>query len=111
MKYDEIILDTEYRNELITHCNDELSALRLSLTIMGLSENEIKDIKTGIATHEVALAALSQFEYESIVAGVLEDVRNSLSLNPHQNAVLNCAIQRLHNFSNILNNPRNEITQ
>lgn len=48
-------------------------------------------------TLEIALPILEQQEHEkSIIAGQLEAVRDSLSLTPHQDAVISCAIDRLN---------------
>lgn len=103
MKYEQRLLTEDWRQELTNHCEDEISALKLSHTISCLSETEIHDIEIGIATHEVALKALSKFDYESPIAGMLESVRDSLQLTPHQNAVINCAIERLNQCAEILN--------
>lgn len=46
---------------------------------------------------EIALPILEQQDHEkSIIAGQLEAVRDSLSLTPHQDAVISCAIDRLN---------------
>lgn len=91
------------RQELMSHCENELSALRLSLTLSCLTDNEVKDIKVAIETHEVALSAMAQLSCESVTAGLLCDVRDSLELSPHQNAVITAAIKRLNAYSKLLN--------
>lgn len=46
---------------------------------------------------EIALPILEQQDHEkSIIAGQLEAVRDSLSLTPHQDAIISCAIDRLN---------------
>lgn len=45
----------------------------------------------------IALPILEQQDHEkSIIAGQLEAVRDSLSLTPHQDAIISCAIDRLN---------------
>lgn len=46
---------------------------------------------------KIALPILEQQDQEkSIIAGQLEAVRDSLSLTPHQDAIISCAIDRLN---------------
>lgn len=46
---------------------------------------------------EIALPILEQQDHEkSIIAGQLEAVRDSVSLTPHQDAIISCAIDRLN---------------
>lgn len=48
---------------------------------------------------EIALPVLEQHNHESVIAEQLEAVRDSLTLNPHQNAIINCAIGRLNKLT------------
>lgn len=48
---------------------------------------------------EIALPVLEQKTHESIIAEQLEYVRDSLTLNLHQEAIINCAIDRLNELN------------
>ncbi|MDY0929103.1 hypothetical protein SOM41_22385 [Enterobacter sp. CFBP8995] len=48
---------------------------------------------------EIALPVLEQKTHESIIAEQLECVRDSLTLNLHQEAIINCAIDRLNELN------------
>lgn len=48
---------------------------------------------------EIALPVLEQKTHESVIAEQLEAVKDSLKLNPHQNAVISCAIDRLNELN------------
>lgn len=48
---------------------------------------------------EIALPVLEQKTHESVIAEQLEAVRDSLTLNPHQNALISCAIDRLNELN------------
>lgn len=53
---------------------------------------------------EIALPVLERQDHESVIAEQLEVVRDSLALNPHQYAIISCAINRLNNHARSLLN-------
>ncbi len=52
-----------------------------------------------LQAYQIALPVLEQKNHESIIAEQLEAVRNSLTLNAHQNAIISCAIDRLNEMT------------
>ncbi|MDF7631428.1 hypothetical protein PUG46_19435 [Erwiniaceae bacterium L1_55_4] len=48
---------------------------------------------------EIALPVLEQKTHKSVIAEQLEAVKESLDLNPHQNAIISCAIDRLNELN------------
>lgn len=64
--------------------------------MMSVSDISIM-VERHLQAYRIALPILEQQDHEkSIIAGQLEAVRDSLSLTPHQDAVISCAIDRLN---------------
>lgn len=76
-------------------CRERIASLKRNRRVFGLA----LDSEIYLQALEIALPALEQQDHESVIAEQLEAVRDSLALNPHQHAIISCAINRLNNLT------------
>lgn len=77
----------------VDRCRKQILRLKKCISEGYVSINE----RDYLQALEIALPILEQQDHEkSIIAGQLEAVRDSLSLTPHQDAIISCAIDRLN---------------
>ncbi|WP_277268292.1 hypothetical protein [Pantoea septica] len=79
-------------------CLERIDKLKTSQRRFGISIFEEEYLEA----LEIALPVLEQQEHESVIAEQLEAVRDSLTLNAHQDAIITCAINRLNKLSRSL---------